>query len=220
MKQELGAATNAADYPNVGEIATSPAGIAAVLAPCEAVIEFRVAAELKPDQRNPRTHSDKQIQLLAGAIKEFGVFVPAVVDENEVILAGHARVEAAKLIGMPKVPTIRVKHLTAKRKRAFVLADNRLAELAGWNEELLRLELGELSNLDLDFDFEITGFDTIDLDRLEAMTADQSAKPEVVAGPDRTEPAVSALGDLWQLGSHRLLCGSALEEESCSASGP
>ena len=214
MKNEQGAATNTADPPVASNVAAGPASITAALKPCQAVIEHRSPEELKPNPRNARTHSGKQVQLLAAAIKEFGVFVPIVVDENDVILAGHARVEAAKLLGMTKVPTIRVKHLTPERKRAFVLTDNRLAELAGWDDELLGAELGELSSLDLDFEIEITGFDTVDIDRLETMTTEEAVEEEVAPEPDRKEPAVSAVGDLWQLGPHRLFCGSALEEES------
>ena len=214
MKKEPKIAANATNAQvKVSDVAAG-AGIAAALASCEAVIEYRSPADLKPDSRNARTHSDKQVQLLTAAIKEFGVFVPVVVDENDVILAGHARVEAAKRMGMPKVPTIRVQHLTPERKRAFAIADNRLAELAGWDEDLLRIELGELSSLELDFEFEVTGFDTVDLDRLEALTTEHAAEQEMVPEPDRKAPAVTALGDLWQLGPHRLFCGSALDEES------
>jgi DNA methylase/ParB-like nuclease domain len=211
MKKKEGVAINAA---KVQATASDAAAVAEALAPCQAVIEHQSPADLKPNPRNARTHSEKQVQLLAAAVKEFGVFVPVVVDENDVILAGHARLEAAKLLGMAKVPTIRVKHLTPERKRAFVLADNRLAEMAGWDDELLGAELGELSGLELDFDFEITGFDTVDIDRLEARTAEQSVEQEVVPELDRKEPTVSAAGDLWQLGDHRVFCGSALEEES------
>jgi DNA modification methylase len=214
MKKEPGVAANANDAQAKASNGTTDSDAAAALVPCEAVIEYRSTGKLKPNPRNPRTHSKKQVQLLAAAIKEFGVFVPVVVDENDVILAGHARVDAAKLLGMPKVPTMRVQHLTPDRKRAFALAENRLAELAGWDDELLGAELGELSSSELDFEFEITGFDTVDIDRLEAVTAEESVEPEVVTEPDRQEPAISALGDLWQLGAHRLFCGSALEEES------
>ena len=112
------------------------------------------------------------------------------------------------------IPTIQVKHLTAERKRAFMLADNRLAELAGWDESLLQVELQELSALDIDFDFEVTGFDTVDLDRLDAPALAKTSEQEVVAELERDRPAVSAPGDLWKLGQHLLLCGSALEEAS------
>jgi hypothetical protein len=112
------------------------------------------------------------------------------------------------------VPTVEVKHLTAERKRAFMLADNRLAELAGWDESLLTIELKELSDLNIDFDFEVTGFGTVDLDRLEAPAPVKPSKQEVVPELERDRPAVSGPGDLWKLGPHLLLCGSALEEAS------
>jgi DNA modification methylase len=203
-----------------GEQAAAPgassgaAAVAAALSPCAAVIEHRSAGELKPNPRNARTHSKKQVQLLGAGITEFGFLVPVLVDENDVILAGHGRVEAAKQLGMSKVPTIRVAHLTPERKRAFVLADNRLAQLAGWDDALLGAELDELFGLELDFDIEVTGFDTVDVDRLDGMATEQAVEQEVVAEVDRKEPAISALGDLWQLGLQRLFCGSALEEES------
>jgi hypothetical protein len=193
MKKERVAANAADAQAKTPDAASGPATAAAALASCEAVIEYRLPEKLRPNPRNARTHSEKQVHLLAAAIGEFGVFVPVVVDENDVILAGHARVEAAKLLGMVKVPTIRVKHLTPVRKRAFVLADNRLAELAGWDDELLADELGELFSSELDFEVEITGFDTVDIDRLEAATAEQTVEQEVVPEPDRKEPPVSAV---------------------------
>ena len=145
---------------------------------------------------------------------KFGFIIPIVVNEKGVVLAGHGRLRAAQLLGFKEVPTIVVKHLTEELQRAFMLADNRLAELAGWDEELLRVELQELSAPTIDFDFEVTGFDTVDLDRLEAPKLAKAPKPEVVPELERDRPAVSALGDLWKLGKHLLLCGSALEQAS------
>ena len=100
-------------------------------------------------------------------MREFGWLVPIVVDEEDTVLAGHGRLRAAPLLNMETVPTIQVKHLTPERKRAFMLADNRLAELAEWDDDLLTIELKELSGLEFDFHFEVTGFETKDLDRLE-----------------------------------------------------
>ncbi len=194
--------------------ATSPTAVAAALKPCAAIIEPRALGELKPNPRNARTHGSKQVELLAAGISQFGFLVPVLIDEEDVILAGHGRVEAAKTLKMETVPTIRVSHLTPDRKRAFVLADNRLAQLAGWDDQLLGAELGELFTLDLDFDVEITGFDTVDFDKLDAAASTPAAQQEVVAEVDRDQPAVSKTGDLWQLGTHRLICGSALEEEN------
>src|SRR5580693_604751 len=154
------AATNAANENQPIGSATSVTSLAQVskaLRPFEAVTEARALADLKVNPRNARTHSSKQIQQIAASIKEFGFLVPMLIDEDDVILAGHGRAEAARLLKMDTVPTIAVRHLTPARKRAFMLADNRLAELAGWNEELLAVELAELASLDLDFDFEVTG---------------------------------------------------------------
>ncbi len=117
----------------------------------DAVNSQRQVGELKPDPRNARTHSPKQIQKLAASIKEFGFIVPVLVDAQGTILAGHARVEAAKQLGMDRVPTIRVEHLNEVQKRAYVLADNRLAELAGWDKEILAIELQDLTEIDLGF---------------------------------------------------------------------
>jgi hypothetical protein len=178
------------------------------------VIEDRAVKDLKVNRRNARSHDDRQVQQIAASMREFGWLVPIVVDEEDTVLAGHGRLRAAPLLNMETVPTIQVKHLTPERKRAFMLADNRLAELAEWDEDLLTIELKELSGLEFDFDFEITGFETKDLDRLEGAAAAKPAEVEVVPELDRAHPPVSSLGDLWKLGSHLLLCGNALEEAS------
>jgi DNA modification methylase len=175
----------------------------------EPVIEYRPVRELKASSRNARTHTPKQIQQIAASVREFGFLAPILVDETGTILAGHGRAEAAKLLGMERVPTVPVHHLSPERKRAFMLADNRLAQLSSWDEDVLAVELKELSALDLDFHFEVTGFDTPDVDRMDH-PVQVPAVAETVAEPDRKVPAVSALGDLWILGDHRLLCGSAV----------
>jgi ParB-like chromosome segregation protein Spo0J len=141
-------ATNAANenQPTRPEMpaARSPQVIKA-LKPFEPVIEARPLKDLKVNPRNARSHSKKQVQQIAASIKEFDFLVPILVDEDGLILAGHGRAEAAKLLKMDTVPTVAVRHLTPTRKRAFMLADNRLAELAGWNQELLAVELNELA---------------------------------------------------------------------------
>lgn len=210
------AAGNAARETRGGpaDVPTRDRQLDAVLKPFEAVIEYRTVTELKVNPRNARRHSKKQVQQIAASIREFGFLVPVLVDEDNNILAGHGRVEAAGLLEIRQVPTLRVAHLTPARKRAFTLADNRLAELADWDQEILKVELLELSSLELEFEFEVTGFDTVDLDRLDGTASDNGPAPELVEAPDRQQPAVCATGDLWQLGRHRLLCGSALEEES------
>ncbi len=175
----------------------------------------RSTSSLKPYPRNARTHSPKQIQQLAASIREFGFTVPVLIDADGMILAGHARIEAAKLLDLKQVPTICIDHLSEAQKRAYILADNRLAELAGWDNELLAVELQFLSEIDVEFDVEITGFETADIDIIvqgaEAETDDQADEiPKLEEG----QAPISRLGDLWLLGPHRLLCGNALESES------
>jgi DNA modification methylase len=207
-------AGNKVDQPVVGEAGPRATNLKALAKSFAPVVELRAVDDLKVNPRNARTHSTRQVQQVTASVREFGFITPIVVDENGVVLAGHGRLQAARLLGLTEVPTIQVKHLTAERKRAFMLADNRLAELAGWDESLLQVELQELSALDIDFDFEVTGFDTVDLDRLDAPALAKTSEQEVVAELERDRPAVSAPGDLWKLGQHLLLCGSALEEAS------
>lgn len=177
-------------------------------------ITYKSPAQLRPRARNPRTHTKKQIQQIAASIKEFGFISPVLIDGADGIIAGHGRVEAAKLIGMGDVPTIRVDHLTPTQIRAYVLADNKLAENAGWDRALLALELQELS-VDLNFDVTVTGFETAEVDLIirdlnESVPDQADEVPEV----DRSIPAVSRRGDLWRMGDHVLLCGDALDKES------
>ncbi len=177
-------------------------------------IAYKNPRKLKPRARNPRTHTKKQIQQIAASIREFGFISPVLIDGTDGIIAGHGRVEAAKLIGMNDVPTVRVDHLTPAQVRAYVIADNKLAENAGWDRALLALELQELS-VDLNFDVTVTGFETAEVDLLiqdlnEAAPDEADEVPEV----DRSMPAVSRRGDLWRIGDHLLLCGDALDKNN------
>lgn len=181
-------------------------------------IVYKGPSELSPRARNPRTHSKKQIDQIAESIRKFGFLNPVLVDADGGIVAGHGRVAAAKLIGMRDVPTVCVDHLTPAQIRAYVIADNKLAENAGWDRELLALELKDLS-VDLDFDIQVTGFETPEIDlligELEGGAADDVPDPaDEVPTIDRSQPAVTRLGDLWVLGPHRLLCGDATKRES------
>jgi ParB-like chromosome segregation protein Spo0J len=148
-------------------------------------IEHLKTTQLIPYARNTRTHSDAQIAQIAGAIREFGFTNPILVDGDNGIIAGHGRVLAAGKIGLDKVPCIRLAHLTETQKRAYIIADNKLALNAGWDDELLKLELAELK--DLDFDLDLTGFTEAEIDSLsgpEAPTSDSdtiSATFEVIA---------------------------------------
>lgn len=157
---------------------------------------------LKPYERNPRTHSPEQIAKIAASLLEFGWTNPILVDGEAGIIAGHGRLLAARELGMKAVPVIELTHLSEAQKRAYIIADNRLALDAGWDEDLLAEELKALEGLD--FNLELTGFD---LDELHALLVDPDEIE--VAAPDPPDDPVSRPGDLWLLGNHRLLCGDS-----------
>ena len=173
------------------------------------VIE-RSVASLKPYARNARTHSKKQIKQIASSIERFGFVNPVLIGDDGEIIAGHGRVEAAKQLGLRTVPTLALSHLSDTERRAYVLADNKLALNAGWDREILAIELQGL--VDLDFDVELTGFSLAEIDFVldEAGEADPDA-PDAAedAVPDVIGPAVSRMGDIWILGRHKLVCGDA-----------
>lgn len=179
-------------------------------------IQTRPIASLKPYDRNARTHSKRQLRKLAESIRTFGFVVPIVIDQTGEIIAGHGRLEAAKLLRYETVPTIQVNHLTDEMKRAFRLADNQLAALADWDADLLAIELQELTSLDLDFDVEVTGFETAEIDLLiEGLEIDEDSEAvDPFPIVPEADTLVSEVGDLWCLGEHRLLCGNALEVSS------
>lgn len=166
---------------------------------------------LRPNKRNPRTHPKKQIRQLAQSIQGLGWTGPILVDERENILAGHARYEAAKLLGLREIPVTVVSGLSEARKRALALADNRIAERSGWDRGALAAELGELAVLlpECDLNIDITGFETAEIDALMGDLADPDCDPADNL-PSLEQRATSALGDLWELGPHRLLCGNSL----------
>jgi DNA modification methylase len=167
---------------------------------------------LTPYPGNARKHSRKQIRQVAKSIERFGFTNPVLIDDDGQIIAGHGRVEA-ELLGMQSVPTLRLSHLSAADKRAYIIADNRLAEKAGWDRELLAIELQAL----IDFDIELTGFETsaVDIILEDAHEATgKTAGPEDKAPDPRSGPAVSQPGDLWVLGNHRLVCGDASDDDA------
>jgi DNA modification methylase len=173
-------------------------------APPPLKVEMLETAQLIPYARNSRTHSDAQVSQIAGSIREFGFTNPVLVDADNGIIAGHGRVMAAGKLGLGKVPCIRLGHLTETQRRAYVIADNKLALNAGWDEELLGLELSELSTLD--FDMGLIGFSE---DELASILADEEI-PTVGDEEEIPEPPanpVTVQGDVWNLGPHRLLCG-------------
>jgi DNA modification methylase len=181
-------------------------------------VALLTTSALKPYSRNPRTHSPKQIQQIAESIHKFGFTNPILIDAGCAVIAGHGRLEAAKLLGIKRVPTIRLNHMTEAEKRAYVIADNKLAENAGWDRDLLALEFQYITQLDIDLDLTLTGFEAAEIDlslrALESSETPDAADevPEVEAGA-----AVSRVGDLWLLDDrHRLLCGDARQGEAFS----
>ncbi len=163
---------------------------------------------LYPDPRNARTHPKRQVEQIADSIRAFGFTNPILIDPDNVIIAGHGRLLAAKALGMTEVPTISLPGLSDARKRALRLADNKIALNAGWDIELLRLELGELAGLDLDFDLTLTGFSSGEIDVTLGSTPDPD---DDVIGPMPETPR-SQSGNIWILGDHRLGCGDCRDE--------
>jgi ParB-like chromosome segregation protein Spo0J len=175
-------------------------------------VETLPIAALRSNPKNPRKHSSRQLKRLAALIREVGFINPVIVDETMMILAGHGRVAAAHQLGLTAIPVIIFDHLTPAQKRAYLIADNRIAEQAGWDRELLAVELGELIELlpAQGLDVTLTGFEVAEIDLLIADMATSPRAPEDVL-PTMPSKVVSRSGDLWQLGTHRLLCGDARE---------
>jgi DNA modification methylase len=174
--------------------------------------EMMAVAELTPSKANPRTHSKKQIRQIAESIERFGFTNPVLIDDGGGIIAGHGRVAAAKLLGMVDVPVRRLSHLSPADRRAYIIADNRLAELAGWDPEILASELQAL--IELDFEVELTGFETGEID---IILGDADEARREAAGPEDDIPApalgstICQSGDLWRLGGHSVTCGDACQ---------
>ena len=181
----------------------------------EMKVSHRAISILKSYPNNPRTHSKKQVRQIADSIEEFGWTNPVLIDCNNGVIAGHGRIAAAKLLGLSDVPVIRIDHLTDAQRRAYIIADNKLAENAGWDDELLSIELGALSDLEINFDIELTGFEMGEIDVL--LAEDEPAEPEQVPTPETDALSVSRAGDLWIVGTHRLYCGDALDPASWRA---
>jgi DNA modification methylase len=177
-------------------------------------VEMLPIAALKPNPRNARSHSARQISQIAASITRFGFLVPVVVDDSYMIAAGHGRYLAALELKLPEIAVIRAQFLTDDDRRAFALAENRIAHLSTWDEELLAEELNHL--FDGGYQLDITGFTTADLD-FSLPEEKTGGKAEQVQLPDPGALAVSQLGDLWQIGPHRILCGDARDAASYEA---
>ena len=162
---------------------------------------------LIPYARNARTHSDDQVAQIAASISEFGFTNPILTDGDKGVIAGHGRLAAARKLALTEVPVIELGHLTAIQKKAYILADNRIAANAGWDEELLKLEIAELD--EADFNLELMGFGDEELERLLNGDGDTTGLTEDDAVPELPAEPVSKKGDVWVLGQHRLLCGDS-----------
>ncbi|MCB2126826.1 MAG: site-specific DNA-methyltransferase [Rhodobacteraceae bacterium] len=176
---------------------------------------MRPVGELRPYAGNARTHSRRQVRQIADSITRFGFTNPVLTDDAGGIIAGHGRVAAAQLLGITEVPTIALSHLSPEERRAYVLADNKLAENAGWDRETLAIELQGL--IDIGFDLELTGFSLAEIDF--TLDAARERSSDGAGREDRlpaevTGPAVTRPGDLWNLGGHRLVCGDARDAEA------
>jgi len=177
-------------------------------------IVYRPIEELRPYPRNARTHSNGQIRQIADSIARFGFNTPVLVSDEDEIIAGHGRVRAAKLLGLAEAPTLKLSHLSKSQRRAYMLADNKLALNAGWDSEILAIEFQAL--IDDGFEVELTGFSLAEIDFVldEARESDPAApsSPED-ATPHYPDQVVSRLGDLWRIGRHQLLCGDARDPD-------
>lgn len=162
---------------------------------------------LIPYARNSRTHTDVQVAQVAASIKEFGFLNPVIIAEDNTILAGHARVLAARKLGLDKVPCIKAENLTEAQKRAYIIADNKLSLNAGWDEELLAVEISDLQAES--FDLSLLGFDEKELDKLLSPSGEDVTDDDFDVDAELEKPAVTKEGDLWTIGRHRLLCGDS-----------
>ena len=180
-------------------------------------VERLPLSRIVKNKDNAREHGQKQIAKLVQSIRKFGFLAPVIIDDGNVLLCGHARVEAAQQAGMTAVPAIRVDHLSEIQKRAFTIADNRLAELASWDEALLKKELRFLTECDIDFDFSAIGFETPELDIILNGSTSADAGDDKLPTVPSDRATVSKLGSLWVLGDHRLYCGDALQPSSYRA---
>ena len=165
---------------------------------------------LIPYVNNARTHSPEQINKLRASLREFGFINPILVDKDFNVLAGHGRIAAAKAEGIERVPCVFVEHLTEAQKKAYILADNRMALDAGWDADLLRVEIEELQGMDFDVSF--TGFDEKEIGKL--LSTNETEEDNFDVDAELEKPAITREGDVWQLGRHRLICGDSTKPET------
>ena len=182
----------------------------------ELLIRDLPIGQLSANPKNARTHSKHQVRQIAASIREFGFTNPVLIDKNNMVVAGHGRVAAARLLNRSHVPTICLESLSPDQVRAYVLTDNRLAEKAGWDKSILSIELQHLISIEGDFDVTVTGFEVPEIDLLLAEPNDQPDGDDVFEISESSS-VITRPGDLWELGSHRVFCGSALRRDSYAA---
>jgi ParB-like chromosome segregation protein Spo0J len=176
-------------------------------------IVYQKIDQLHFNPNNARTHSKRQIQQIKASMREFGFTNPVLVDRNNMIVAGHGRVEAAKRLGVTEVPTIRLDQLTKEQIRAYIIADNKLAENAGWDKEILVTELEYLMTLEgMELDVTVTGFEVAEIDGIFEEARGAASKEDEVPEPAFDQEPVTKPGDLWLLGKHRIVCGNSLHQ--------
>jgi DNA modification methylase len=215
MGADKSAANPRVTYSAVSNLTTNSRNLSRAL-----TVEGLPPSALKPDPRNPRRHSDRQINQISRSITSFGFNVPVLIDQRNRIVAGHGRVQAAKKLGLDRVPVIRLEHLSAAQAQAFAIADNRLADVATWDDRLLGEIFSELAALDLDFSLEDTGFTMAEIDlRIEGLSEASGGAPDPADQilDDAGHPAITRRGDVWHLGAHRLLCGNAVDAAAYEA---
>lgn len=192
---------------------SNPATLGDSQTPSRSIMHLSPSA-IAPHPDNPRKHSKRQIRQVADSIKRFGFRFPVLVDAKHRLVAGHCRIEAAKLLGLEEVPVIEAADLSDAEVRALMIADNRLTEISEWDDALLSQNFKILSELDLNFDLSITGFDYGDIERLMIVGEESADAPEAV--DIQAAPEVARFGDIWQLGEHKVLCGDSTQSASYS----
>ena len=171
--------------------------------------------KLVPYANNARTHNKEQILKLRSSLREFGFVNPVIIDKEYNVLAGHGRIEAAKEEGIAEVPCVYADHLTEAQKKAYILADNRMALDAGWDDELLSVEMQELQ--ELGFDLGLTGFDESEIADLFDINSDEAKQDDFDVDAELEKPCKSKTGDIWHLGKHTVICGDSTLPETYTA---
>ncbi len=175
-------------------------------------IELKSVDELIPYSKNARLHSEAQVAQIAASIIEFGFTNPVLIDGEKGIIAGHGRLMAAKKLGLKEVPVVVLDHLSETQKKAYIIADNKLAENAGWDEEILASELADLK--DENFNLDLIGFEDQELEKIFANLYDKNEEQETEEIPELEEKPISKSGDVWILGKHKLICGDSTDQKT------